>query len=351
MYVPASNCWLLPGAPLGIKNGKQATPRHGTMKTELMDKILEGNVGAAARLMSGVEDEAPSAMEELENLYPHTGRAHIVGITGAPGVGKSTLADTLIDVFRRKSMTIGVVAIDPTSPFSGGAILGDRVRMQQHGTDEKVFIRSLATRGWAGGLSKATISMIHIMDAMGKDIILVETVGAGQSEVDVARVSDTVIVVLSPASGDEMQMIKAGIMEVADIFVINKADKDGAYNITSAIEFMLGMKTTLPTEWKPAILLTEAIWNKGIAELAEEILRHRDFLISSGELEKRRKERAKLELIVAIESFVKHYVYREIDRGGLEKLVDEVARRKTSPYSAALKIIDKFNKQFKPAAG
>ncbi len=332
-------------------NGKQATSRHGTMKTKLLDKILEGNVGAAARLMRGVEDETPNAMEELENLYPHTGRAHIVGITGAPGVGKSTLADTLIDVFRKKSMTIGVVAIDPTSPFSGGAILGDRVRMQQHGTDKKVFIRSLATRGWAGGLSRATVSMIHIMDAMGKDIILVETVGAGQSEVDVARVSDTVIVVLSPASGDEMQMIKAGIMEVADIFVINKADKDGAYNITSAIEFMLGMKTTLPTEWKPAMLLTEAIWNKGTAELAEEILRHRDFLISSGELEKRRRERAKLELIVAIESFVKHYVYREIDRGGLEKLVDEVARRKTSPYSAALKIIDKFNKQFKPAAG
>lgn len=332
-------------------NGKQATPRNGTMKTKLLDKILEGNVGAAARLMRGVEDEVPNAIEELENLYPHTGRAHIVGITGAPGVGKSTLADTLIDVFRKKSMTIGVVAIDPTSPFSGGAILGDRVRMQQHGTDEKVFIRSLATRGWAGGLSRVTVSMVHIMDAMGKDVILVETVGAGQSEVDIARASDTVIVVLSPASGDEMQMIKAGIMEVADIFVINKADKDGAYNITSAIEFMLGMKTTLPTEWKPSILLTEAVWNKGTAELAEEILRHRDFLISSGELEKRRRERAKLELIVAIESFVKHYVYQEIDRGGLEKLVDEVARRKTSPYSAALEIIGKFNKQFKPAAG
>lgn len=321
------------------------------MKTKLLDKILEGNVGAAARLMRGVEDEVPNAIEELENLYPHTGRAHIVGITGAPGVGKSTLVDTLIDVFRKKSMTMGVVAIDPTSPFSGGAILGDRVRMQQHGTDNKVFIRSLATRGWAGGLSRVTVSIIHIMDAMGKDVILVETVGAGQSEVDVARASDTVIVVLSPASGDEMQMIKAGIMEVADIFVINKADKDGAYNITSAIEFMLGMKTTLPTEWKPSILLTEAIWNKGTAELAEEILRHRDFLISSGELEKRRRERAKLELIVAIESFVKHYVYQEIDRGGLEKLVDEVARRKTSPYSAALKIIGKFNKQFNPSAG
>jgi len=312
------------------------------MKTKLLDKILEGNVSAAARLMRGVEDEAPNAIEELKNLYPHTGRAHIVGMTGAPGVGKSTLVDTLIDVFRRKNMTIGVVAIDPTSPFSGGAILGDRVRMQQHGMDKKVFIRSMATRGWAGGLAKTTISMIHIMDAMGKDIILVETVGAGQAEVDIARVADTSIVVLSPASGDEMQMIKAGIMEIADIFVVNKADKDGAYNIATAIEFMLGMKTYLPTDWKPSILLTEAIWNKGTEELAEEILRHREFLISSGELGKRKKQRAKLELIEAIEGSVKNYVYQEIDKGGLEKLVDEVAQRKTSPYSAAVKIIDKF---------
>jgi len=312
------------------------------MKTKLLDKILEGNVGAAARLMRGVEDEASNAIEELENLYPHTGKAHIVGMTGAPGVGKSTLVDTLIDIFRRKNMTIGVVAIDPTSPFSGGAILGDRVRMQQHGMDKKVFIRSMATRGWAGGLAKTTISMIHIMDAMGKDIILVETVGAGQAEVDIARVADTSIVVLSPASGDEMQMIKAGIMEIADIFVVNKADKDGAYNIATAIEFMLGMKTCLPTDWKPSILLTEAIWNKGTEELAKEILRHREFLISSGELGKRKKQRAKLELIEAIEGSVKNYVYQKIDKGGLEKLVDEVAQRKTSPYSAAAKIIDKF---------
>ncbi len=319
------------------------------MKTKLLDKILEGNVGAAARLMRGVEDEVPNAIEELKNLYPHTGSAHIVGMTGAPGVGKSTLVDTLIDIFSRKNMAIGVVAIDPTSPFSGGAILADRVRMQQHGMDKKVFIKSMATRGWAGGLSKTTLSMIHIMDAMGKDIILVETVGAGQAEVDIARVADTSIVVLSPASGDEMQMIKAGIMEIADIFVVNKADKDGAYNIATAIEFMLGMKTCLPTEWKPAILLTEAIWNKGIEELAEEILRHRKFLISSGGLKKRRKERAKLELIEAIESSVKNYVYQKIDKGGLEKLVDEVAQRKTSPYSAATKIIDKFSKQFKLA--
>jgi len=321
------------------------------MKTKQLDKILEGNVSTAAKLMRGVEDEAPNAIEELKNLYPYTGRAHIVGMTGAPGVGKSTLVDNLIDVFRGKNMTIGVVAIDPTSPFSGGAILADRVRMQQHDMDKKVFIRSMATRGWAGGLAKATIGMIHIMDAMGKDIILVETVGAGQAEVDIARVADTSIVVLSPASGDEMQMIKAGIMEIADIFVVNKADKDGAYNIATAIEFMLGMKTYLPTGWKLGILLTEAIWNKGTEELADEILRHREFLISSGELEKRKKERAKLELIEAIESSVKNYVYQKIDKAGLEKLVDDIAQRKTNPYSAAEKVINEFSKQFKPATG
>jgi len=319
------------------------------MKAKLLDKILAGNIGAAARLMRGVEDEVPNAIAELADLYHHTGKAHIVGVTGAPGVGKSTLVDSLIEVFRRQEMTMGVVAIDPTSPFTGGAILGDRVRMQQHGSDKKVFIRSLATRGWAGGLSKATMSMIHIMDAMGKDVILVETVGAGQSEVEVARAADTVIVVLSPAAGDEMQMIKAGIMEIADIFVVNKADKEGADNIATAIEFMLGMKTRPPTEWKPSILLTEAIWNKGTEELAQEILRHREYLTSSGQLEKRRKERAKLELIEAIESSVKNYVYQGIDKGSLEKLVDEVARRKTSPHSAAVKIIDQFGKQFRSA--
>lgn len=321
------------------------------MKTKQLDKILEGDVSATARLMRGVEDGAPNAIEELKNLYPYTGKAHIVGMTGAPGVGKSTLVDTLIDVFRKKDMTIGVVAIDPTSPFSGGAILADRVRMQQHGMNKKVFIRSMATRGWAGGLAKATLGMIHIMDAMGKEIILVETVGAGQAEVDIARVADTSIVVLSPASGDEMQMIKAGIMEIADIFVVNKADKDGAYNVSTAIEFMLGMKNYLPAEWKPDILLTEAIWNKGTEKLAYEILRHREFLTSSGELEKRRKERAKLELIEAIESSVKNYVYQQIDKGGLEKLVDEIAQRKTNPYSAAEKVINQFGKQLKPATG
>ncbi|MFC1993283.1 methylmalonyl Co-A mutase-associated GTPase MeaB [Chloroflexota bacterium] len=322
------------------------------MKTKLASKVLEGDVRAAARLMRDIEDEMPYAAEELDAIYPHTGRAYIVGMTGSPGVGKSTLVDNLIDILRKKEMTIGVVAIDPTSPFTGGAILGDRVRMQQYGLADEVFIRSMATRGWVGGLSKATIGMIHVMDAMGKDIILVETVGAGQSEVDIARVADTSIVVLSPASGDEMQMIKAGIMEIADIFVVNKADRGGADNIVTAIEFMLGMKTYVTEAWKPKIILTEAINNKGAGELAEEIIKHREFMVSSGDLVERRKERAKLELIEAINSFVKSYCYGEIDKGGeLEKLVDDIARRKTNPHSAAVKIINEFSRQFKPSVG
>ena len=314
---------------------------------KLVDKILEGDVQAAAKLMRGIEDELPHAVEELDAIYPHTGRAYIIGMTGAPGVGKSTLVDNLINAFRKQDMTIGVVAVDPTSPFTGGAILGDRVRMQQHCTDKGVFIRSMATRGWMGGLSRTTIGMIHVMDAMGKDIVLVETVGAGQSEVDIARVADTSVVVLSPVSGDEMQMIKAGIMEIADIFVVNKADKGGADNIVTAIEFMLGMKICLPTEWKPSIILTEAISGKGTGELADEIIKHKKFLVDSGELKKHRRERAKLELIEVIEGFVRDYVYQGIDKGGdLDKLVDDVAQRKTAPHSAALKIIGQLGKKF-----
>lgn len=321
------------------------------MKTKLIDKILEGNVNAAARLMREVEDESPDAIKELNNLYAYTGHAHIVGITGAPGVGKSTLVDSLIEVYSRDNKTIGVIAIDPTSPFSGGAILGDRVRMQGHGLDKKVFIRSLATRGWAGGLSRATISMIHILDAMGKDIVLVETVGAGQSEVDIARAADTVVVVLSPASGDELQIIKAGIMEIADIFVVNKADKEGAQSIAAAIEFMLGMKTDPAIKWKPGIFLTEAISSKGVEELSQEIIKHGESLVSSGELEKRRRERARLELFEAIEGSIKNYVYHEIEHGSIEKLVNNVALRKTSPHSAAIEIITQFSSCFEPAKG
>ena len=318
------------------------------MSMEITGKILEGNVRAAARLMRGIEDGAPNAVEGLKSIYPHTGRAYIVGVTGAPGVGKSTLVDTLITAFRQENMTVGVVAIDPTSPFTGGAILGDRIRMQKHSADQGVFIRSLAARGWTGGLSKAAISMIHIMDAMSKDIIFVETVGTGQAEIDITQVADTSIVILTPGMGDAIQMMKAGILEAADIFVINKADRDGASNLKMELQVMLEMKVNLPGGWRPGIVLTEAIYDKGTGELVEEIFRHRQFLISSGGLEARRKQRAKLELIEAIESSIKNYIDAGVDKDYLEKLIDDLVQRKTNPHSAALQIINQSIKRVKP---
>jgi len=304
----------------------------------LASKVLEGDVQAAARLISQIEDETPDAIEEMNEIYPHTGEAYIVGVTGSPGAGKSTLADNLIGAFRKRDMRVGVVAIDPTSAFSGGAVLGDRVRMQKHSMDKDVFVRSLATRGWIGGLARATIGTIHVMDAMGKDIILVETVGSGQIEMDITRAADTTLVVLTPGAGDEIQMMKAGILEAADIFVINKADKEGAENIKVNLEFMLTMKTRHPGEWEPGIVPTEAISDKGTEELVNEVFRHREFLTSSGELKKRQKERAKLELLETMEGFLKNFIHGIDDGDYLEKLADDLLQGRTNPHSATLEI-------------
>ena len=301
-------------------------------------KVLKGDVQAAARLISLIEDESPDALAEMDSLYPHTGKAYIVGVTGAPGVGKSTLTDNLIGYFRQKGMTIGIIAIDPTSALTGGALLGDRVRMQRHSADPAVFIRSLATRGWVGGLAKAAIGAIHVMDAMGKDIILVETVGSGQIEIDIVRAADTTLLVLAPGSGDEVQTMKAGILEMADIIAINKADKDGADHLKADLEWMLTMKVHRQEEWLPPIVLTEAIHDKGTGELAEAILRHREFLVTCGGMPKRKRERAKLELLETVEGQVKDMIHN-LDGGDyLEKLLDELMEGKTNPRQAALEI-------------
>ncbi len=304
----------------------------------LATRVLAGDVQAAARLISQIEDEVPEALEEMNRIYPHTGRAYIIGVTGSPGAGKSTLTDNLISCFRKKDMSVGVIAIDPTSALTGGAILGDRVRMQRHSTDSRVFIRSLATRGWVGGLAKATIGAIHVMDAMGKDVILVETVGSGQIEIDIVKAADTTLVVLMPGAGDEIQMMKAGILEAVDIFVINKADKEGADNLKANLEVMLAIKARRTDEWQPCIVMTEAIYDKGTVELAEEISRHRECLVSSGGLLKRQRERARLELLETVEGFIKDFVHR-IDEGDyLEKLVDDLLQGKTNPHKATLEI-------------
>jgi LAO/AO transport system kinase len=311
------------------------------MFSEMLNDILSGDAKAAAILMRGIEEEMPNAMDVLKLLFPYTGKAHVIGITGPPGAGKSTVADALITVYRKLKLTIGVVAIDPTSPFTGGAVLGDRVRMHRHMLDKDVQIKSMATRGWTGGLAKTAMSMVHVLDAMGKDIIILETVGTGQSEVEITKFVDTSLLVLSPESGDQVQIIKAGILEAADIFVANKADKVESGSVKSRLELMLGMRSVKSGEWQSSIMLTEAISGKGIEDLAAEIDTHRKHLLSSGDLEKRRQKRAKEELIKNIESYLVHYFYQGFEKDDyFEQLAHKINKRLIDPHSAALKTID-----------
>jgi LAO/AO transport system kinase len=305
------------------------------MQSELTEKILAGDVRAAARLMRGIEDDSPGAIDELKNLYAHTGRSYIVGITGAPGVGKSTLLDALITSFRQRKLTIGVVAVDPTSPYSGGALLGDRIRMANHTLDKEVFIRSLASRGWSGGLARATLSFIHVLDAMGKDLILVEAVGSGQGEVDIGRMADTTIVVLSPGAGDEIQMMKAGILEAADIFVINKADKEGAENLRIQLEQVLSLAPHSSYDWKSPILLTAVINRIGIEEVTQAIFDHKQYLISTMKIEQRRKQRAMFELIEVIEHSLRTKINNILKAKDFQDLGEKLAVKQIDPYSAA----------------
>ena len=308
----------------------------------LAGKVLVGDVQAAARLISRIEDESSDVLDEMDTLYPHTGKAYIVGVTGAPGAGKSTLTDNLIDFFRKQDKTIGVIAIDPTSALTGGALLGDRVRMQRHSADPAVFIRSLATRGWVGGLAQAAIGAVHVMEALGKDIILVETVGSGQVEIDIVKAADTTMVVLTPGSGDEIQTMKAGILEAADILIINKADTEHADRLKADLESMLALKDRRPAEWQPPVILTEAINEKGTEELAAAIANHHDFLIESGGMEAGKRERARLELLESVEAHVKDLIYR-IDRSDyLEELVDDLLQGNKNPRRAAREITSRI---------
>lgn len=308
----------------------------------LAARVIKGDVRAAARLITLIEDESPEALKEMESLYPHTGKAYIIGVTGAPGVGKSTLTDCLIGFFRKKKMSVGVIAIDPTSALTGGALLGDRIRMQKHSADPHVFIRSLATRGWTGGLAKAAIGAAHVMDAMGKDIILLETVGSGQVEIDIVKAADTTLLVMAPGSGDEIQVMKAGILESADVIAVNKADKEDAGRLKTDLEMALGLKPRNPGEWLPPIVSTEATNDKGTKSLAEALLKHREYLKESGGLSGRRRERAKLELMEALESDIKKMVH-SLDGGNfLEKTVDDLQKGKISPQTAAREIMDRM---------
>jgi LAO/AO transport system kinase len=308
----------------------------------LANKVLKGDVGAAARLITLIEDESPEALDALEELYPHTGKAYIVGVTGAPGVGKSTLADCLIDIFRKQGKTIGVIAIDPTSALTGGALLGDRIRMQRHAADPTVFIRSLATRGWLGGLAKAALGALHVLDAMGKDVIMVETVGSGQVELDIVKAADTALLVLTPGYGDEIQTMKAGILESADVIAINKADYEDADRLKADLETTLSTKSKDSGGWVPPVILTEAVNGKGVDELAAALGKHRDYLKSTKQLVQRRRERVKLELLETVEAHLKEMMHI-LDNGDfLDKIIDDLQRSKTTPRRAARKILKRL---------
>jgi LAO/AO transport system kinase len=312
---------------------------------EIMDfaeQVIKGDVRAAARLITLIEAEDPEALEEMGSLFPHTGQAYIIGVTGAPGVGKSTLLDSLIANFRKQAMSVGVIAIDPTSALTGGALLGDRIRMQRHAADEQVFIRSLATRGWTGGLAKAALGAVHVMDAMGKDIILIETVGSGQVEIDIVKAADTTLLVMAPGSGDEIQMMKAGILESADIIAINKADTEGAGRLKADLEMMREMKPRTRGDWAPPIIMTEAVNDKGTAELAEALAAHREYLKAGGGLTERRQERYQLELMEMISADIKNMIFN-LDGGRLVKrLVDGLQKGKISPRDAAREIMNRL---------
>ena len=309
---------------------------------EIADKIVSGDVRAVARLIRDIDDMVPEARAILKELYPFTGRAYVVGITGAPGVGKSTLVDQMVVHLRRAEKTVGIIAVDPTSPFSGGAILGDRVRMQRHSMDEGVFIRSMATRGYFGGLTQSTRSVIDVLDAMGKDYILVETVGVGQDEIDIVQSAHTTIITLIPGMGDDIQTLKAGILEVGDIFVINKADREGTDRALMDLRGMIEMdEKRYKDGWKPPILTAQAVYDKGVKEILDEVEKHRRYLTSSSErLSRHRYEKTRNNLAEMIKDKIVHEVLDDIIHSGeFEEAIQLVMKGKMDPYAACDNIV------------
>jgi LAO/AO transport system kinase len=309
-----------------------------TESTSLADRVRAGDTRAMARAISLIEDDAAAAAALMRDLFPHTGRAYLVGVTGPPGAGKSTLVDRLTAETRQAGETVGVVAVDPTSPFTGGAILGDRLRMQAHAQDPEVFIRSMATRGQLGGLARATSDVATVLDAAGKSLVIIETVGVGQDEVDIVRTADVSVVILVPGTGDDVQALKAGIMEIADIFVVNKADRDGADRLTAAIDSNLALQTYTAGEWRPPIVKTEATTGRGVPELWSAIGRFRQH--SAGTRARRLRARHEFRLRELLtHRFLDHVERRVLAPGEFEALLDRIAARDLDPYSAVTTIL------------
>lgn len=329
----------------------------------LAKQVLGGDVRSASRLMRLIDDQDPNATAALRELFPHTGKAYVIGVTGSPGAGKSTLTDRLVAHYRKAGKTVGVIAVDPTSPFTGGAILGDRIRMQGHATDPGVFIRSLATRGNLGGLSRATGDCLKVMDAMGRQVVIVETVGVGQDEIDIAQLAHTTIVVLVPGMGDDIQAIKAGILEVADLFAVNKADLDGADRVVRELTAMLELrhavharpmthdemhrmtpgpmaapaKPQMPLEWEPPIRKVVAAKDQGVAELVTAIGEHSAFLEQTGQKQAREQNRALTQFVSLLKDrLLKAGLERlEREKGQLADVAARIARREADPYALA----------------
>ena len=305
----------------------------------LLQDFFKGDTRALSRVITRVENRSGDSLEILRELFPHTGRSQIIGVTGSPGSGKSTLVDRLAMAFRKKDKTLGIVAVDPSSPFTGGAILGDRIRMQTPGVDPGVYIRSMATRGHLGGLATATADVVTVIEAAGKDPIIVETVGVGQDEIDIVKLAEISIVVLVPGMGDDIQALKAGIMEIGDIFVINKCDRPGVEKMERAVQTMLSLAHR-PDGWQPPIVKTTATQGEGIDELLETIDRCRSFFQNSV-LRAQKKQEAERQRLIALleERLVTTAVQQVFPNGELNKVVAEIAERRKDPYSVVEQIV------------
>jgi len=321
-------------------------PLIGENIEEIVQKVLAGDRRTAGRLITWIEDGDDRGKEIMKRLFPRTGRAMTLGLTGAGGSGKSNLLNHLIQRFRQMGKSVGVIAVDPSSPFSGGAFLGDRIRIQHHTRDDGVYIRSMASRGYLGGLSRATAEVIRVMEAMGFDVVMVETLGAGQDEIDVIRLVQTCLLVITPSMGDEIQAMKAGIMEIGDIFVLNKADLDGSTQALRSIEAVLSLKASKEGEWKPRVISTVATSGEGIGDLMEGIMAHQDFLHNSEAMEQAAFQRVEQELGLIFRDELERVIFKGLKGTGKKRrYIRNIVDGKSDPYTVIEEILGDFLKK------